>query len=232
MIPPRELTMEKNMQTSPLGEKLRVIYQDIAGQAVRARGDYPLAGRDAESSRDNLLAYLALRERDLRELQLELAEEGLSSLGRLESTVLASGRQVLKHLGASVPQTDLQVPTIEQARSLLAHRSRALLGRPREGRGTRIMITLDAAVLSQPELLEQLLLAGMDIARINCAHDSDREWVLIIDAICQSEERLQGKGQGVVRRRRVLMDLGGPLHSWDERCDVATLYACTIAVAT
>jgi pyruvate kinase len=210
MIPPRELTMEKNMQTSPLGEKLRVIYQDIAGQAVRARGDYPLAGRDAESSRDNLLAYLALRERDLRELQLELAEEGLSSLGRLESTVLASGRQVLKHLGASVPQTDLQVPTAEQARTVLAQRSRALLGRPREGRGTRIMVTLDAAVLSQPELLEQLLLAGMDIARINCAHDSDREWTLIIDAIGQAEERLQRSGRGVGRRCRVLMDLGGP----------------------
>jgi pyruvate kinase len=202
--------MDTDVQTSPLGEKLRLICQDIAEQAGLARSNYPLTGRDAESSRDNLLAYLALRERDLREVQLELAEEGLSSLGRLESTVLASGRQVLKHLGVSVPFTDLHVPTAEQARSALAQRSRSLLGRPREGRGTRIMVTLDSLVLSQPELLEQLLLAGMDIARINCAHDSNREWALIVDAIGQAEERLRRNGKDVGRRCRILMDLCGP----------------------
>jgi pyruvate kinase len=204
------MMMGKDALPSPLGDRLRVIYQDVADQAGRARNDHPLADHDAECSRDNLLAYLALRERDLRELQLELAEEGLSSLGRLESTVLASGRQVLKHLGASGPHTDLCTPTVEQARALLAQRSRALLGRPREGRGTRIMVTLDAAALSQPELLEQLLLAGMDIARINCAHDTEREWAQIVDAIGQAEERLQRKGQGIGRRCRILMDLGGP----------------------
>jgi len=202
--------MDKEALPSPLGDRLRVIYQDIAEQASRARNDYPLTDRNAECSRDNLLAYLALRERDLRELQLELAEEGLSSLGRLESTVLASGRQVLKHLGASGPRTDLCTPTAEQARALLAQRSRALLGRPREGRATRIMVTLDAAVTAQPELLEQLLLKGMDIARINCAHDTAREWAQIVDAIGQAENRLQQNKRGVGRRCRILMDLSGP----------------------
>ncbi|HXZ24601.1 MAG TPA: pyruvate kinase [Nitrospiria bacterium] len=202
--------MDTDAQPSPLGERLRMIYQDISEQAGHTRNDFSLTDRDAECSRDNLLAYLALRERDLRELQLELAEEGLSSLGRLESAVLASLRQVLKHLGASGPRTDLHAPTAAQARTLLAQRSRALLGRPRTGRATRIMVTIDTAVLSQPELLEQLLFAGMDIARINCAHDTEREWALIVDAIRQAEERLQRKGQGVGRRCRILMDLGGP----------------------
>lgn len=198
------------MPTTPLGEKLQTIYRAIAEQAGGARADYPFADRDCECSRDNLLAYLTLREHDLRELQLELAEQGLSSLGRLESTVLASGRQVLKHLGVSVPSTDLHAPTSDQARTLLASRSRALLGRPREGRGTRIMVTLDASVTHQPDLLEQLLVKGMDIARINCAHDSSPEWAMIIDAIRHAEERLTRKGQGVGRRCRILMDLAGP----------------------
>jgi len=198
------------MQPSPLGEKLRTICHEIAEQAARASADYPFADRDCEHSRDNLLAYLALRERDLRELQLELAEQGLSSLGRLESNVLASGRQVLKRLGLSVPPSALHAPTSDQARTLLAQRSRALLGRPREGRGTRIMVTLDASVIHQADLLEQLLLKGMDIARINCAHDSSPEWALIIDAIRHAEERLTRKGRGVGRRCRILMDLAGP----------------------
>lgn len=193
-----------------LGNKLQALYDEIVERAGRVRADYPMADRDSECSRDNLLAYLVLREHDLQELQLELAEQGLSSLGRLESTVLTSGQQVLKHLGVPIPPTDLHAPGSERARALLAQRSRALLGRPREGRATRIMVTLDAAGASRPERLEQLLLKGMDIARINCAHDSAREWEKIIEAIRHAEERLTRRGQGVGRRCRILMDLAGP----------------------
>ena len=204
------MKVEKEMQASPLGEKLQTIYCEIVEQGGRARADYPFADRDCECSRDNLLAYLALRERDLRELQLELAEQGLSSLGRLESNVLTTSQHVLKHLGVSVPPTDLHAPTLGQARTLLAQRSRTLLGRPREGRTTRIMVTLDAGSIHQPELLEQLLLTGMDIARINCAHDAAREWEMIIGEIRRAEERLTRRGQGLGRRCRILMDLAGP----------------------
>ena len=64
------------MQASPIGEKLQMICREIIEQAGGARADYPFADRDCECSRDNLLMYLALRECDLRELQLELAEQG------------------------------------------------------------------------------------------------------------------------------------------------------------
>jgi len=198
------------METLPLGKKLQALYGEIAERAGRARADYRMADSDSECSRDNLLTYLVLREHDLHELQLELAEQGLSSLGRLESTVLSSGHHVLKHLGIAIPPTDLHAPSSDQARALLAQRSQALLGRPREGRATRIMVTLDAAGASRPELLEQLLVTGMDIARINCAHDSAHEWEMIIEAIRRAEERLTRRGQGVGRRCRILMDLAGP----------------------
>jgi pyruvate kinase len=72
------------------------------------------------------------------------------------------------------------------------------------------MVTLDAGVIRQNQLLEQLLSAGMDIARINCAHDSLAEWAQIIDAIREAEDRLTQRGQGVGRRCRILMDLAGP----------------------
>lgn len=72
--------------------------------------------------------------------------------------------------------------------------------RPREGRRTRIMVTLDSSNIHQPELLEQLLREGMDIARINCADDSKKEWKMLIDAIRNAEERLIQRGQGIGRR--------------------------------
>lgn len=43
-----------------------------------------------EKSAENLIHYLALRRHDLRTLQSELAELGLSSLGRSESHVMAT----------------------------------------------------------------------------------------------------------------------------------------------
>ena len=47
----------------------------------------------------NLLHYLALRHRDVRGLQRELAEHGLSSLGRAEPHVLATVLAVAGALG-------------------------------------------------------------------------------------------------------------------------------------
>src|SRR5262245_54049827 len=46
----------------------------------------------------NLLHYIALRRHDIRPLQKRLAALGLSSLGRMESHVLAATRAVLRVL--------------------------------------------------------------------------------------------------------------------------------------
>src|SRR5262245_41564465 len=58
----------------------------------------------AESQR-NLLHYIALRSHDLRPLQHELAVLGLSSLGRMESHVLASIDAVVTALHSLDGQT-------------------------------------------------------------------------------------------------------------------------------
>lgn len=46
-------------------------------------------------SAENLLQYLCLRRHDLRELQAQLAEIGLSSLGRAEAAILAAVTSVM-----------------------------------------------------------------------------------------------------------------------------------------
>jgi pyruvate kinase len=181
-----------------LRTSLNTVYINVIKNAESAQIKFPLKGkaRENECSRDNLLSYIALREHDLSNLQLKLAEEGLSSLGRLENQVIISIEKVIKNLGLPPHETaSLCKPTFTDARLSLAKRSQLLLGRPREGRKTRIMVTLDSSNIHQPELLEQLLRNGMDIARINCAHGSRKEWKMLIDAIRHAEERLIQRGK-------------------------------------
>jgi pyruvate kinase len=191
-------------------KRLSHLFQVVQQKAVAARAKFRFSDADAQCSCDNLLAYLALREHDLQDLQLELAERGLSSLGRLEGSVLHSLRKVMGHLGIEPPDTPLIAPDFAQAQSILSRRSTLLLGRPRPHHHTRIMVTLDPDVVRQPELLEQLLLKGMDIARVNCAHDTSHEWSMIITALRDAEKRLASRGQAIGRICRIFMDLAGP----------------------
>lgn len=205
-------TPENRPETGPdfIRKALGDLFQKVQQRATEARVQFHFSAQDAQCSCDNLLAYLALREHDLQDLQLELAERGLSSLGRLEGSVLHSLRRVMHHIGIEPTDTSLLVPDFEHARSILSRRSTVLLGRPRPRHHTRIMVTLDPDVVRQPELLEQLLVQGMDIARVNCAHDTSHEWAMIIAAVRNAEEQLASRGQAIGRRCRVFMDLAGP----------------------
>jgi pyruvate kinase len=160
---------------------------------------------------------LALRQHNLEDLQMELAEKGLSSLGRLEGQVLITIERVLKNFRSQSHfeivdeiSSGLKKITYQESRNVTTKRSRLLLGRPRKGRSTRIMVTLDLESIHQPHLLEELLIHGMDIVRINCAHDTPRDWKMLIDSIRNAEERLVQRGQGIGRRCRIVMDLAGP----------------------
>ena len=201
----------KDFQT--LGRQLNAFYVNTIELAQKAKGNFRLRIKENENkcSRDNLLCYLALRKHDLSDLQLRLAEQGLSSLGMLEGEVLVSIEQVLKHFGIRPGNTtSLCKINAKSASLLLGKRSKLLFGSPRNGRRTYIMVTLDSTDIYQHELIEQLLEGGMDIARINCAHNTDREWNLIIKAIRDAEERLVQRQKGTRRRCMILMDLGGP----------------------
>jgi pyruvate kinase len=160
-------------------------------------------------SQQNLLHYLALRSHDLRPLQHELAVLGLSSLGRMESHVLASMDAVLTALhslgGEPVkslkPQS--QHSNFEMGSRLLESHTRDLLGADPPRRSVRIMVTLPSEAEHDYTLIHSLLQQGMDVARINCAHDSPAVWDRMIRHIRRAE-----KAQG--RPCRILMDLGGP----------------------
>jgi pyruvate kinase len=160
------------------------------------------------TSARNLIHYLALREEDRRHLQAQLASVGVSSLGRAETHVLANLDKVLGILHRLVgrPWQDLsaQEPTgIHRGQTLLAHHAYTLLGALPANRVVRIMVTLPPEAATDFALVQQLVGSGMDIARINCAHDGPAAWTAMAHNVRRAAEQAG-------RTLKVLMDLGGP----------------------
>ncbi|MBX3461956.1 MAG: pyruvate kinase [Planctomycetes bacterium] len=162
-------------------------------------------------SAENLAHYLALRAHDLRPLQRELRSLSLSSLGRLEGNVVDTLNGVrlalLALLGELPPATAAgagHAPlTSDEADELLAAHASELLGPKPAERNSRIMVTLPTAAGADPGLLRDLLRAGMDVARVNLAHDAAAAWDAMADHLRAAERE-------VGRRCRLLVDLPGP----------------------
>jgi pyruvate kinase len=156
----------------------------------------------------NLAHYLALRRVDIRPLQEELARMGLSSLGRAEANVLANVDKVLgilhKLAGRPWETHNPDEPTgSHTSRKVLAQHAESVLGRPPAERGVRIMVTLPSESSIDSGLVRHLVMAGMDIARINCAHDSPAAWEAMAANVRRAANNL---GRSV----RILMDVAGP----------------------
>ena len=156
----------------------------------------------------NLAHYLALRQQDRRPLQDKLARLGVSSLGRAESHVMANLNKVsgiLHRLGGMPwhPRSEDEPVGIKSSSRLLAHHAADLLGPSPADRAVRIMVTLPSDAATDFGMLRELVESGMDIARINCAHDAPEDWCAMADNV-----RRAAKAAG--RPVRILMDLGGP----------------------
>ncbi|HTT34111.1 MAG TPA: pyruvate kinase [Methylomirabilota bacterium] len=170
----------------------------------------PLALHEAHRrSARNLAHYLALRRRDVRKLQAELAVLGLSSLGRTESHVLNAVQTVHRVLSVLLG-SDSRLPSpaepaveIGEGAQLLEANTDALLGPPPPGRKVRIMVTMDTDAATDYDLVRDLVRNGMDCMRINCAHDNPEVWLGII---CNLQRAREETG----RNCRILMDVAGP----------------------
>jgi len=157
------------------------------------------------ASARNLLHYLSLRSVDLRPIQVQLARLGLSSLGRSEAQVLANLDKVLGLLRWLTGQSGQNSPERgpPDSDALLRQHTEALLGAAPANRATRIMVTLPADAARDFTVVRDMVHAGMDIARINCAHDTPDDWQAMAQYVRLAARQAQ-------RQVRILMDLGGP----------------------
>lgn len=168
-----------------------------------------LENRTFIPSAANLAAYVGLRRHDLRALQQQLAALGLSSLGRCEAHVLLtldSVIHVLQHMVGElrpVRRIPKSARAIERDRVLLQRHTGMLLGAQPQSRWTRFMVTLPSEAAGDYLYVRDLLVRGMDCARINCAHDSDAAWRNMAMHVRRAERETG-------RPCKIMMDLAGP----------------------
>ena len=180
--------------------------------ALRAAADAAaiverLQGDATDPSVLNLAHYLALRQQGLRCLQRRLMLFGLSSLGRLESRVLPTLEAVIAGLaalaGRTLPETALDERAFFAGEARLVAAAEALFGPAPPNRQTRIMVTLPSDAAWRADFILDLARAGIDCARINCAHDGAEAWRAMAGHVRKA-------GEAVGRRLSVLMDIAGP----------------------
>ncbi len=201
----------------------------LAGDLVRLQGSVRNLEKDMQKSIErvapgrresarNLVQYVALRQHDLRDLQIRLSQRGLSSLGHSESCVMGSLLEASLRVHESLAlrgheDAKRKLPRLEKERSAamawetakryLHQHTHEMLGPRPDDRHIYIMVTAPSAIEADCAWMLKMFSAGMNVLRVNCAHEREREWSQVIAALGEAR-----KASG--KECRVLMDLAGP----------------------
>ena len=187
-------------QLDSICARARELESEFAAELIAVHPEF------RESAR-NLVHYVALRQFDISQMQEDLLTLGLSSLGRAERNVMgliAAVQRALHKLAGTV-DSDAETPaTSLQLRNPRADvHKRAILGDHPDGRDTNIMVTLPTEAGSNPALVAEMISAGMDVARINCAHDDVAVWERMV-------RNVRAASAAAGTDSRIMMDLPGP----------------------
>ncbi|MCG9899567.1 MAG: pyruvate kinase [Hydrotalea sp.] len=151
----------------------------------------------------NFIHYLSLRSQDIRRLQHALHKHGLSSLSNSESHVLAHIQLVLERIGKKyLPNSKSPYP-IDWAEKSIQQKRTLLFGKKLKPALPHIMVTFDKKFGTDIAHIKMLLENGMNVARINCAHDSKEVWLKMIQSILKAQKETGMKC-------KIHMDLAGP----------------------
>lgn len=186
--------------------KLAIELEKIDAFMLRSENDFShllaQAHPNQRANAVNLLHYLALRSLDIRELQDALHEAGLSSITSSESHVRGQILAILERLGANKAVAG-PVFTYSTSKKSLSKKSAALFGQKQIDSVPYIMLTFDSKMADDYEKVKNMLQSGMNVARINCAHDDEATWFRMIEHIKRAE-KITGLGC------KIYMDLAGP----------------------
>ncbi len=155
------------------------------------------------TSAKNLIQYLILRNEDIRNLQDKLHIHGLSSLSSAESHIHSQLQCVLQRLGKQYKRAELDKCTYDYSRLQMMKKSKMLFGEKKDTATPFIMVTFDSSFAENYALIKNLLQNGMNVARINCAHDDEVIWSKMI-------QHLKRACRFTGLTCKIYMDLAGP----------------------
>jgi len=191
-----------------ISEELQIILDDIKDFHRAYRNELDRVHEDNRRCAANLIDYLAFRSKDRSLLQSQLSKFGLSSLGRSEAAIkpqLLRVKALIDRIAGKTLGSDeyfTHDPQIMGQHNLEENTTK-LFGPEPEGRHTRIMVTMPSEAAVNVELVKSFLHAGMNVARINCAHDGPQIWRAIAGNIRHYSAILDIPCQ-------IMMDLAGP----------------------
>lgn len=159
--------------------------------------------KSQRKSATNLIQYLALRNEDVRSLQDSLHQAGLSSLASSESHILKQVQSIRQRLGTTYKAKDLSHFDYYEAQHVVHKYTTDLFGFKKDASIPHIMVTLDTSFENDVHLIRKLIDAGMNVARINCAHGDEKNWLSLIEAVHKAAEK-SGKAC------KIYMDIAGP----------------------
>ena len=166
-----------------LRRRLRAVVDAVHGEAVAHRRRIKAVLPQQRRSAINLAHYLGLRKQQVRQLQLDLAGLGLSSLGRSEGHVRDTLLRLAAWLdlarGGARGRALKDVLDTGAAEGALHGNTRALFGAHPADRHVYIMVTAPDAAEVTRAWADRVLRAGANILRINAAHESPAEWLQI-----------------------------------------------------
>ena len=191
-----------------LEAKLLNIYHAILNKEFVANQSGMEAHPDYELSAINLVRYITLRNIDLRNIHDHLSELGISSLRSCEGYVwsnVTSALRLVKLLKGEVwePEKNIKFIGYSRSKKLLRKHSKQLFNTKKRKHLTKIMVTMPLEAAHQPELIQEMLSEGMEIARINLSYGTKEEWNLLVKHIREQSALMAQPCQ-------VYMDLSGP----------------------
>ena len=204
------MALNEDRNVERIYNELMALRQDVVtrGDALYQKWLPMIRRRSFRFSALNLAYYLAIRCHDLRPLQDELLTLGLSTLGRSEARTMANLDAVVASLGriCSKEREELiDYPSPKwffQGNQILEYNTSRIFGL-HHGRYTNIMVTMPSEAAEDYKLVRGLVKNGMDIVRINCAHDDADVWAAMIKNVRKAEAKEN-------RHCKIYMDLGGP----------------------
>ena len=124
-----------------------------------------------------------------------------------ERNVLGAVRAVQRAIdaltGAATADPEALARDLRSTDSSAETHRRDMLGPSPEGRDVSIMVTLPTEAAENAELVAEMIAAGMNVARVNCAHDDADTWERMISNVRTAAKEANAEC-------RVIMDLAGP----------------------
>jgi pyruvate kinase len=135
----------------------------------------------------------------VRERAAEFESRYAENLSAVHPDLQESARTLIRYL--AVRQED--TVGLNPVNPVADRHKTAILGERPQGRDVSIMVTMPPEAADNKSLVSEMLDAGMNIARINCARDDEQAWEAMIRNIRQAS-------QISAMPCKIVMDLAGP----------------------